>query len=189
MELFGLCWKDGHRTEPLGHPVGMGYLALRLLPQTKAARPRPADVLVAYTTATGLSVGVWLHHLRTNLPALDLAPPSETPLFPDRQYFSWSRAIFFFACTTMRRGVMFFLSGTLRARLRGNSWVPWLSRRPRSGGRPALMETPSGRPPLRCRLSGGVRHESSLRAGVRLHLNPPDFYVSCLTSSNLTSWT
>jgi hypothetical protein len=63
-ESFGLRHCDVTRTKPVdgptqGLPPGIGCLEERLAPATKTSRTRTADMVVAYTTGSGLSPGVW----------------------------------------------------------------------------------------------------------------------------------
>jgi hypothetical protein len=71
-ELFCLCWCDFTITSPidaatLDLPPGIGAIQLRLLAQTKTDRTRKADVIIAFTTGSGLSPGVWLQRLQSDL--------------------------------------------------------------------------------------------------------------------------
>jgi len=68
-ELFGLDWEDIEVTTPdegptLGLDPGIGCVGLRLLPETKTNRTSRADMYVAYHSASGLSIGIWLQRLR-----------------------------------------------------------------------------------------------------------------------------
>jgi hypothetical protein len=79
-ETFSLQWKDIENVPPalgprLGLPEGVGVVLLRLLAQTKSAQSRTADVVVAYTTASGLSLGKWLTRLQAELGS-DWSPDS-----------------------------------------------------------------------------------------------------------------
>jgi hypothetical protein len=49
-------------------PPGFGAMGLKLLEQTKSSQTRQADVWIAYTTVSGLSVGQWMNDLLQNLP-------------------------------------------------------------------------------------------------------------------------
>lgn len=85
LELFGLRWCDISVTEPgdggqLAMPDEFGAVDLRLSPQTKSDPTRQADVLLAYTSSSGLSPGRWLHRLRTAL-NLTKFPVSADPIF------------------------------------------------------------------------------------------------------------
>ena len=67
-EVFGLLQTDIKVTTPangiyLGLATGVGVLELRLAPDTKSDPTRTADVVIAYTTATGLSLGKWITRL------------------------------------------------------------------------------------------------------------------------------
>ena len=68
MEALDLRWCDVSVIFPWAGPQadlppGMGALLLRLTPATKASRTRTADVALAYTCRSGLSVGWWWSHL------------------------------------------------------------------------------------------------------------------------------
>jgi hypothetical protein len=65
-EGFSLRWDDVAVTPPpdgpsLDLPPGIGALILTLLPETKTSRALTADVVLAYTTMSGFSVGKWHH--------------------------------------------------------------------------------------------------------------------------------
>lgn len=67
-ELFGMGQTDVSVTRPeLGPTVGLppmcGVVQLRLAPETKSSPTRTADVVVAYTSGSGLSLGKWLERL------------------------------------------------------------------------------------------------------------------------------
>jgi hypothetical protein len=71
-EVFGLEWPDMEVTEShlgptVGLPANTGVMRLRLQMQTKSDRTRKADVIMAYTSASGLSVEKWYHRLRRAL--------------------------------------------------------------------------------------------------------------------------
>jgi hypothetical protein len=64
-EGFSLTRSDVTLTSPLdgplrGLPPGVGVVELRLLPETKTNSSRVADVIIAHTCWTGLSLGKWL---------------------------------------------------------------------------------------------------------------------------------
>jgi hypothetical protein len=93
-EVFSLRWADVAVTEPgdgaaLDLPPQTGAISLRLSPQTKSDQTRTADVFIAYTTASGFSMGRWLHRLRESLGADEF--PSDTSLiFQARDGTPWS---------------------------------------------------------------------------------------------------
>ena len=63
-EVFGLTWDNVKVVQPADGPIYdipsiLGMTLLRLLPQTKTNRSATADVVLAYTTASGLSLGRW----------------------------------------------------------------------------------------------------------------------------------
>jgi hypothetical protein len=62
LETFCLHWRDSKITPPasgpsLGLPAGFGVVMYTLLLQTKSSQYFTADVVIAYTTASGLSLG------------------------------------------------------------------------------------------------------------------------------------
>jgi hypothetical protein len=91
METFGLLWQDSDLVRPVDGPTiglspGFGVCQYVLAESTKSSQASQADVVIAYTTASGLSLGLWLDSLRDNLPASALvpaahilAPPSGIP--------------------------------------------------------------------------------------------------------------
>jgi len=71
-EVFSFTWRDMTVVEPpdgptLDLPVGTGAVLARLLPETKSSPTVTADLYMAYTAASGLSLGLWLHRLRAAL--------------------------------------------------------------------------------------------------------------------------
>jgi hypothetical protein len=71
-----------------GLPEGLGYVELRLLPETKSQRFRLADVLIAYTAASGLSLGKWMRRL------LKFAPVDGVSLFSTPTCRKWNSSYF-----------------------------------------------------------------------------------------------
>jgi hypothetical protein len=64
-ELFGISRVDVTVTEPahgvvLGLPQGVGVIQVRLAPETKSNPTRTADVVIAYCSGSGLSLGKWM---------------------------------------------------------------------------------------------------------------------------------
>ena len=91
-EVFGLNWADLEVTEPhlgptVGLPANQGVMRLRLLLQTKSDRTRQADMILAYTSSSGLSVGKWYHRLRQ---ALGGDPPGNDKVFSHDDRTVWS---------------------------------------------------------------------------------------------------
>jgi hypothetical protein len=81
METFGQQWRDIQVTPPddgptLGLPPGFGVVQTGLLEQTKSSQYFKADVVIAYHTASGLCLGLWIERLREHLPASALTPAS-----------------------------------------------------------------------------------------------------------------
>jgi hypothetical protein len=78
-EGFSLRWEDVAVTLPadgpsLDLPPGIGALILTLLPETKSSRALTADVVLAYTTMTGFSVGKWYRRAHMSCHARGAAP-------------------------------------------------------------------------------------------------------------------
>jgi hypothetical protein len=79
LETFRLHWCDSKITPPaagpsLGLPAGFGVVMYTMLLQTKSSQYFTADVVIAYTTASGLSMGWWLETLKANLTPEELDP-------------------------------------------------------------------------------------------------------------------
>ena len=94
-ELFGLRWQDVTVVSPadgpsVDLPVGLGVILLRLLPETKSSRSASADVVVSYSTQSGLRPGVWLDRLRHALGS----PPSLSLLFVHPDGTPWTSRFF-----------------------------------------------------------------------------------------------
>ena len=71
-----------------GLPLGLGYVAYRLLPETKTDRFRLADVLISFYTRTGFSLGKWLCRL------LLYEPLDGTSLFSTPNCRRWTSSYF-----------------------------------------------------------------------------------------------
>jgi hypothetical protein len=69
-------------------PPGVGAIELTLLPETKSDPAKTSDIVVAYTTLSGLSLGQWAHRLATH----DSAIPGR--LFSSVDYATWTSRIF-----------------------------------------------------------------------------------------------
>jgi hypothetical protein len=79
LETFGLCWKDVLRVEPfegptVGLPTGIGVILAKLLSQTKSNQVATADVVMAYTSASNISLGRWFNRLEALRPPLECLP-------------------------------------------------------------------------------------------------------------------
>jgi hypothetical protein len=73
IETFGTHWRDLNIVEPangpeVGLPPGIGIVGAKLLQQTKSSQHTQVDVVMAYTCASGLSLGWWLDQLKMGLP-------------------------------------------------------------------------------------------------------------------------
>jgi hypothetical protein len=97
-ELFGLEWAGVRVIEPemaSAHdlPTGTGAVQWNLLPETKTNRTSVADVVMAYSSSAGLSVGKWLHRLRASM-GLDDFPTTPTPVFVHEDGRPWTSHYF-----------------------------------------------------------------------------------------------
>jgi hypothetical protein len=92
-ETFSVTWGDVTMIPPMygpvwGLPEHMGAVLLKLLPQTKSSQTATADVVLAYTTASGLSLGSWIMRLRPFLTPGELRPEAFVLAHPNGN--SWS---------------------------------------------------------------------------------------------------
>jgi hypothetical protein len=92
-EGFSLTSSDVKITDPhhgprKGLPIGVGVVEIRLLPETKSNSAATADIIVAYTCWSGLSLGLWLERL------LVFAPTDGTHLFSTPAKKLWSSAYY-----------------------------------------------------------------------------------------------
>jgi len=71
-----------------GLPLGVGYIDIRLLPETKSSPHRVADVVVSYYSASGFSLGLWMDRL------LLFAPHDGASLFSTSQHPQWDSTLF-----------------------------------------------------------------------------------------------
>ena len=88
-ELFELRWGSLHVILPRDGPrhdlpAAVGAILLQLTAETKSNRVANADVIMAYTTLSGLSPGAWIHRLLPLIPAryqqgLIFVHPTGTP--------------------------------------------------------------------------------------------------------------
>ena len=72
-EGFALERKDVTIVRPengtqVGLPTGVGVVSLRLLPETKTSPDKMADIIIAYTCRSGLSLGEWMERLLLHAP-------------------------------------------------------------------------------------------------------------------------
>ena len=98
LELFSLFWNDLTILEPqdgpeLDLPVGTGAFLARLLPETKSSRTITADVVMAYTSGSGLSLGKWTHRLRASLGHHEI-PSSADRVFQHPDGTPWTSLYF-----------------------------------------------------------------------------------------------
>jgi hypothetical protein len=88
-EGFSLTTADITITPPAegprkGLPMGVGVIEIRLLPETKTNSSCVADIIVAYTCWSGLSLGTWLDRL------LPFVPADGTRLFSTAAQRQWT---------------------------------------------------------------------------------------------------
>jgi hypothetical protein len=83
-----LTLKPGHSDN-----VGTGAILARLLPATKSSPTIPADVVMAYTSASGLSIGKWAHRLRASL-GYPTIPVSHERIFQHPDGTLWTSHFF-----------------------------------------------------------------------------------------------
>jgi hypothetical protein len=98
-ECFSLTWADvslilPHDGPTYDLPAGIGMVLLRLLAQTKSNRTRAADVVIAFATLSGLSLGSWLRRLSFLLFGTRDPPSTDMPIFCDSDGSRWTSAIF-----------------------------------------------------------------------------------------------
>jgi hypothetical protein len=68
-ETFDLCWADFDVVEPEDGPSwdlpqGLGFVGVRLGPETKRSRNKPVDMILACQTLSGYHIGKWFHRAR-----------------------------------------------------------------------------------------------------------------------------
>ena len=73
-EAFSLAWADvsvlhPSRAAERDLPANVGLLSLLLLPETKSSRTARADVIIAFTSASGLRAGRWFSSASSSKPA------------------------------------------------------------------------------------------------------------------------
>jgi hypothetical protein len=98
MEIFSLTWADFTVLEPqdgpeLDLPLGTGAILARLLPETKSSKTITADVVMAYTPGSGLSIGKWAHRLRAALGEHDI-PMTPSRIFQHPDGTPWTSLYF-----------------------------------------------------------------------------------------------
>ena len=99
-ECFSLTWADVSLVLPdkgptCDLPAGIGMVLLRLSEQTKSDHTRTADVGIAFTTLSGLSLGSsWLHRLSRLLFGTPVPLYMDVPLFCDSDGRPWTSSLF-----------------------------------------------------------------------------------------------
>jgi hypothetical protein len=93
-EVFGGKESDYTIVEPhegptRGLPPGIGAVEFQLLPETKFDATLTADVVIAFTTLSGLSLGTWLDRLSTFKPYLgeQIFSTSTTPTWTSAHFW------------------------------------------------------------------------------------------------------
>ena len=94
-EVFQLRWCDvtvvpPHDGPRVDLPLGIGMVGVRLLPETKSQRTRTVDVILAYETVSGYTLGRWIERLIT---VSHLGPHWSTrlnPVFLTARGSAWS---------------------------------------------------------------------------------------------------
>ena len=71
-------------------PLGMGMILCRLLPQTKANCTSTADVVLAFTTLSGISLGSWCHRVSLSTFGMPRWPSHPSPIFVDNDGSPWT---------------------------------------------------------------------------------------------------
>ena len=95
-EFLSLRWCDIETTAPARGPdrelpLGIGVVDLTLLPATKASRTKTTDLAIAYTCASGLSLGKWFVRARTTRrPTV----PRTAPIFRTHDGCVWTSHYF-----------------------------------------------------------------------------------------------
>lgn len=98
-EIFGMKANEVSVTRPVDGPTmdlppGVGAISCRLKPDTKSDPTITADVIMAFTTVTGLSLGLWLDRLSQHdpvIPGLLLSTPAR-PRWTSRYFrvkYAW----------------------------------------------------------------------------------------------------
>lgn len=92
-EGFGLKWDDVKTVPPEagplhGLPNGIGFVEFRLLPETKTNSSSVADVVIAHTTWSGLSLGWWMEELQ------QFTPTDGESLFSTPKCPTWTSGYF-----------------------------------------------------------------------------------------------
>ena len=98
-EAFGLCFDDVAVIHPNDGasaelPPGCGAVTLTLLPETKGNRTACGDVVMAYHTAGGFSVGRWFRRLRHALNITHDSGDGQAKLFTSPTGKPWTSRYF-----------------------------------------------------------------------------------------------
>jgi hypothetical protein len=96
-ELFDLRWSDLTLSNGDMHdlPASVQVLQLRLNAQTKSDRSRTADIVVAHTTASGMSPGFWVEHIMVLLDlTTDSCLDNDDLIFQHANGQQWSSRFF-----------------------------------------------------------------------------------------------
>ena len=98
-EITGLRWCDISVGEPADYatfdlPYYVGYIGLRLGPETKSSRTKAVDVILAYRTLSGFCPGKWFHRVRHQKRMDSVWYTNTTLLFSTPQEGQWTSLFF-----------------------------------------------------------------------------------------------
>ena len=98
-EVFNLSFGDVDVVTPPNGPQydlppGIGLVLLRLLPQTKSNRTARADVVISYTSMSGLSIGTWCRRVSLSTLGVPDWPLSVDLIFQDPDGTLWTSQSF-----------------------------------------------------------------------------------------------
>ena len=108
-ETFNLMYSDIDVVPPSDGPLhdlppGIGMILCRLLPQTKTNRTSTADVVLAYSTLSGISLGSWCRRVSLSTFRTPRWPSHATPIFVDNDGSPWTsysfRHLYVYPCLT-----------------------------------------------------------------------------------------
>jgi hypothetical protein len=157
-ELFGGAREDLTLTRPVegptrGLPPGVGAVEYNLSEETKSDPCQTADVIMAWETLSGLSVGKWLDRL------LEFEPHDGTSLFSTRIQPTWTSRYF-------REEFAWPLLEQMRRD--GEPTLKCFSPRAKHGIRDKIYSMHSWRRAGRSRVSRGPRHNEPNPPGTRI---------------------
>jgi hypothetical protein len=161
-ELFDAAVEDLVVTPPEdaaihGLPPGIGAIEFSLLPETKSDSAKTADVVIAYCTLSGLSLGKWASRLADHEPFI----PGR--LFSSPDYPQWTSRIF-------RETYAWPLLEAMR--VQGEPTLKCFSAEKGKRIRDAVYSIHSWRRSGRSRVSRSARHNEPKPAGARQATTP-----------------